>query len=167
QLAAMLGLPFAFASHFAPDQMQAALALYREGYQPSAEHPTPYAMLGVSVVAADDDRDAARLATSLQQQFLALQRGRPVQLQAPVDDMNTLWSDWERSAVERTLRRAIGGGPDTLERGLTRLIEQTGADELMITSHIFDHQARLRSYEIVAGVGELASLSASPTFARS
>ena len=143
QLAAMLGLPFAFASHFAPDQMQVALALYREGYQPSAEHPTPYAMLGVSVVAADDDRDAARLATSLQQQFLALQRGRPVQLQAPVDDMNTLWSDWERSAVERTLRQAIVGGADTVERGLTRLIEQTGADELMITSHIFDHRARL------------------------
>lgn len=167
QLAAMLGLPFAFASHFAPDQMHAALALYREGYQPSAEHPTPYAMLGVSVVAADDDRDAARLATSLQQQFLALQRGRPVQLQAPVDDMNTLWSEWERSAVERTLRQAIVGGPGTVERGLTKLIEQTGADELMITSHIFDHQARLRSYELVAGVGELAGLSASPALARS
>ena len=165
QLAAMLGLPFAFASHFAPDQMHAALALYREGYQPSAEHPVPYAMLGVSVVAADDDRDATRLATSLQQQFLALQRGRPVQLQAPVEDMSALWSEWERSAVERTLRQAIVGGPDTVERGLTRLIQQTGADELMITSHIFDHQARLRSYEIVAAIGELAGIPAPPAFA--
>ena len=167
QLAAMLGLPFVFASHFAPDQMHAALALYREGYQPSAEHPAPYAMLGVSVVAAHDDHEASRLATSLQQQFLALQRGRPVQLQAPVDDMDTLWSEWERSAVERTLRQAIIGGPDTVQRGLTRLIEQTDADELMITSHIFNHQARLRSYNIVAGVGELAGVSASPAFARS
>ena len=144
-----------------------ALALYRDGYQPSAEHPAPYAMLGVSVVAAHDDRAAGRLATSLQQQFLALQRGRPVQLQAPVDDMDALWSEWERSAVERTLRQAVIGGPDTVQRGLTQLIEQTDADELMITSHIFDHQARLRSYEIVAGVGELAGLNASRAFARS
>lgn len=167
QLAAMLGLPFAFASHFAPDQMHAALALYRDGYQPSAEHPAPYAMLGVSVVAADDDGEARRLATSLQQQFVALQRGRPVQLQPPVDDMSALWSEWERSAVERTLRQAIVGGPDTVGRGLARLIAQTGADELMITSHIHDHQARLRSYEIVAELGALAGVSAAPAFATS
>src|SRR4051794_25583076 len=101
QLAAMLGLPFAFASHFAPDQMQAALSLYRDNYQPSPRHPAPYAMLGLSVVAADTDREARRLATSLQQQFLALQRGRPVQLQPPVDDIGELWSEWERSSVER------------------------------------------------------------------
>ncbi len=152
QLAAMLGLPFAFASHFAPDQMLAALKLYREGYQPSPEHPSPYAMLGVSVVAADTDAEARRLATSLQQQFLALQRGRPVQLQPPVDDMDGRWSDWERSAVDRTLRQAIVGGPDTVQRGVDAFIAQTNADELMITSHIYDHQARLRSYEILAGV---------------
>jgi luciferase family oxidoreductase group 1 len=150
QLAAMLGLPFAFASHFAPDQMLAALKLYREGYQPSAEHPTPYAMLGVSVVAADTDAEARRLATSLQQQFLALQRGRPVQLQPPVEDMDALWSEWERSAVERTLRHAIVGSPDTVQRGLDAFVARTNADELMITSHIHDHEARLRSYEIVA-----------------
>jgi luciferase family oxidoreductase group 1 len=152
QLAATLGLPFAFASHFAPDQMHAALDLYRAGYQPSAEHPTPYAMLGLSVVAADSDAEAQRLATSLQQQFLALQRGRPVQLQPPVDTMEGLWADWERSAVERTLRQAVVGGPDTVRRGLAAFIEQTNADELMITSHIYDHAARLRSYEIVKEV---------------
>ena len=156
QLAAMLGLPFAFASHFAPDQMLAALALYRDGYQPSAEHPAPHAMLGVSVVAADSDAEAHRLATSLQQQFLALQRGRPVQLQPPVADMDALWSDWERSAVERTLRQAVVGSPQTVQRALEDFVALTRADELMITSHIFDHAARLRSYEILA---ELAGRS--------
>ena len=160
QLAAMLGLPFAFASHFAPDQMFAALELYRNGYQPSPEHPAPYAMLGVSLVAADTDAEARRLATSLQQQFLALQRGRPVQLQPPVDDINAHWSDWERSAVERTLRQAIVGGPDTVQRALDAFIAQTNADELMITSHIYDHEARLRSYEIVAGIGAGSAMGA-------
>jgi luciferase family oxidoreductase group 1 len=160
QLAAMLGLPFAFASHFAPDQMLAALKLYREGYQPSAEHPAPYAMLGVSAVAADTDAEARRLATSLEQQFLALQRGRPVQLQPPVDDMDALWSDWERASVERTLRHAIVGSPDTVQRGLDAFIAQTNADELMITSHIYDHGARLRSYEIVAEIGARSSVGA-------
>jgi luciferase family oxidoreductase group 1 len=150
QLAAALGLPFAFASHFAPDLMLEALRLYRDGYQSSPEHPAPYAMLGVSVVAADSDAQARRLATSLQQQFLALQRGRPVQLQPPVDDIDALWSDRERASVERTLRQAIVGGPDTVRRGLEDFIAQTSADELMITSHVYDHQARLRSYEIVA-----------------
>ena len=152
QLAAMLGLPFAFASHFAPDQMHAALQLYRDGYQPSEANPTPYAMLGVSLVAADTDAEARRLATSLQQQFVALHRGRPVQLQPPVDDMTPLWQEWERSAVERTLRHAIIGGPDTVRRGIEAFVASTHADELMITSHIYDHDARLRSYEIVAGV---------------
>ncbi|HET7186553.1 MAG TPA: LLM class flavin-dependent oxidoreductase [Gemmatimonadaceae bacterium] len=153
QLAAMLGLPFAFASHFAPDHMLAALRLYREGYQPSDEHPLPYAMLGVSVVAAETDVEARRLATSLQQQFLALQRGRPVQLQPPVDSMDGLWSEWERSSVERTLRHAIVGGPDTVRRGLDAFITQTSADELMVTTHVYDHAARVRSYEIVAELG--------------
>jgi alkanesulfonate monooxygenase SsuD/methylene tetrahydromethanopterin reductase-like flavin-dependent oxidoreductase (luciferase family) len=135
------------------------LTLYRDGYQPSAEHPTPYAMLGVSVVAADTDEEAQRLATSLQQQFLALQRGRPVQLQPPVDDMDARWSDWERSAVDRTLRHAIIGAPDTVQRGLDAFIARTSADELMITSHIYDHGARLRSYEILSGIGARAAVS--------
>jgi alkanesulfonate monooxygenase SsuD/methylene tetrahydromethanopterin reductase-like flavin-dependent oxidoreductase (luciferase family) len=130
-----------------------ALRLYRDGYQPSPEHPAPYAMLGVSVVAADGDDEARRLATSLQQQFLALQRGRPVQLQPPIDDMDARWSDWERAGVERTLRQAVVGSADTVQRGLDAFIALTGADELMITSHIYDHGARLRSYEIVAELG--------------
>ena len=170
QLAAALGLPFAFASHFAPDLMHEALRAYRDGYQPSTEHPVPYAMLGVSVVAADTDTEARRLATSLQQQFLALQRGRPVQLQPPVEDIGALWSDRERASVERTLRQAIIGDPDTVRRSLDAFIGQTGADELMITSHIHDHGARLRSYEIVAALRaeapELASAARSDSRSR-
>jgi luciferase family oxidoreductase group 1 len=149
RLAAMLGLPFAFASHFAPDQMMDALALYRSGFTPSDSLAEPYAMLGVSVVAADTDREAERLATSLQQQFLALQRGRPVQLQPPVDSMEGQWSPMERAQVQHTLREAIVGGPDTVRHRMRAFVASTGADELMITSHIHDHAARVRSYEIV------------------
>ncbi|MDB4888061.1 MAG: yhbW [Gemmatimonadetes bacterium] len=149
RLAAMLGLPFAFASHFAPDQMMDALALYRSGFTPSDSLAEPYAMLGVSVVAADTDREAERLATSLQQQFLALQRGRPVQLQPPVDSMEGQWSPMERAQVQHTLREAIVGGPDTVRDRMRAFVARTGADELMITSHIHDHAARVRSYEIV------------------
>jgi luciferase family oxidoreductase group 1 len=157
QLAAMLGLPFAFASHFAPDQMMQALRLYREGFKPSEALDHPYAMLGVSMVAADTDRDAERLATSLQQQFLGIQRGRPSQLQPPVESMDGLWAEWEKSAVDNTLRQAIIGGPRRVREKLEAFIAQTGADELMLTSHIYDHGARLHSYEIVA---ELAGMTA-------
>ena len=150
QLAAMLGLPFAFASHFAPDQMMAALELYRSGFTPSETLAAPHVMLGVSVVAAETDDDARRLATSLQQQFLALQRGRPVQLQPPVDSMDDRWSPLEKAQVEHTLRQAIVGGPALVRERMRSFIAQTGADELMITAHIHDHAARVRSYEIVA-----------------
>ena len=163
QLAAMRGLPFAFASHFAPDQMLDALEVYRGTFQPSEELAAPYAMLGVSVIAADTDEEAQRLSTSLQQQFLALQRGRPVQLQPPVDSMDGLWSQWERSTVERTLRQAIVGGPETVRQRLDAFIALTHADEIMVTAHIYDHAARLRSYEIVSEVainGQLNMLSA-------
>ena len=152
RLAAALGLPFAFASHFAPDQLDAALELYRAGFQPSGAVDRPHVMLGVSLVAAETDREAARLATSLQQQFLALQRGRPVQLQPPVESMDALWSPLERLQVEHVLREAIVGGPETVRERLEAFIARTGADELMITSHIHDHAARVRSYEIVAGL---------------
>ena len=152
RLAAALGLPFAFASHFAPDQLHAALELYRGGFQPSKALERPHVMLGVSLVAAATDREATRLATSLQQQFLALQRGRPVQLQPPVDSMDAIWSPFERLQVEHVLREAIVGGPETVRQGLEALIARTGADELMITSHIHDHATRVRSYEIVAGL---------------
>jgi luciferase family oxidoreductase group 1 len=149
QLAAMLGLPFAFASHFAPDQMMDALRLYRSGFEPSESLAEPYAMLGVSVVAAESDREAERLATSLQQQFLALQRGRPVQLQPPVDSMDGHWSPLEKAQVDHTLRQAIVGGPATVRERMRAFIADTGANELMITAHIHSHEARVRSYEIV------------------
>jgi luciferase family oxidoreductase group 1 len=154
RLAAMLGLPFAFASHFAPALTMQALDVYRDNFTPSADLAAPYAMLGVSVVAADGDAEARRLSTSLQQQFLALQRGRPVQLQPPVDNMDALWSPDERALVERTLAHAIVGGPDTVRQGLEAFIGSTGADELMVTAHIYDHAARLRSYELVALAAE-------------
>ncbi len=151
-LAAALGLPFAFASHFAPDQLQPALDIYRREFQPSESLARPHVMLGVSVVAADTDGEAARLATSLQQQFLALQRGRPIQLQPPIDSMDSRWSPLERAQVEHVLREAIVGGPETVRHRLAGFIARTGADELMITSHIYDHAARVRSYDIVAGL---------------
>ena len=150
QLAAAMGLPFAFASHFAPDHLMAALEIYRARFTPSESLAAPYVMLGVSTVAADSDDEARHLATSLQQQFLALQRGRPVQLQPPVDQVD--WSPMERAQVEHTLRQSIVGGPDTVRERMTAFIAQTGANELMITSHIHSHDARRHSYEIVAGV---------------
>ena len=152
QLAGRLGLPFAFASHFAPDQLMAALELYRRTFQPSSSLAIPHVMLGVSVVAAESDREADRLATSLQQQFLALQRGRPVQLQPPVDTMDDRWSALERHQVEQALRQAIVGGPPRVKERLARFIAATAADELLLTAHIHDHAARLRSYEIVASL---------------
>jgi alkanesulfonate monooxygenase SsuD/methylene tetrahydromethanopterin reductase-like flavin-dependent oxidoreductase (luciferase family) len=145
--------------------MLAALELYRNGFTPSESLEAPYAMLGVSLVAADSDEEAQRLSTSLQQQFLALQRGRPVQLQPPVETMDGLWAEWEKSAVERTLRHAIVGSPETVRRRLDAFIAQTRADEVIVTSHIYDHAARLRSYEIVSEVaieGQLSMLGTSP-----
>ena len=150
QLAAAMGLPFAFASHFAPDHLLDALRLYREGFQSSESSDKPYAMAGVSVVAADTDAEARRLFTSLQQQFIALQRGRPIMLQPPVDDMNTIWTPQERTGVEHTLRMAIVGGPETVRRKLDEFVAITKADEVIISANIHDHAARIRSYEIVA-----------------
>jgi luciferase family oxidoreductase group 1 len=155
QLAAQLGLPFAFASHFAPDMMMEALRLYREGFQPSPWLERPYAMVGASIVAADSDAEARRLFSSLQQQFVALQRGNPIVLQPPVDDMSAIWTPEEQFGVEHTLRQAIVGGPDTVRVALDRFAAQTAADEVIVTANIYDHAARLRSYEIVAEVSGL------------
>jgi alkanesulfonate monooxygenase SsuD/methylene tetrahydromethanopterin reductase-like flavin-dependent oxidoreductase (luciferase family) len=110
----------------------------------------PYAMAGVGVVAADTDAEARRLFTSLLQQFVALQRGRPILLQPPVDDMSELWTPQEQFGVEYTLRLAIVGGPDTVKTKLERFVEQTQVDEVIVTANIYDHVARLRSYEILA-----------------
>ena len=150
RLAAALGLPFAFASHFAPDQLEAALDIYRREFQPSEALERPYAMPTVSVVAADTDAEARRLFTSIQQQFAALRRGTPGQLPPPVDSMEGRWSALEQAGVEHALRYAIVGSPDTVRRGLDAFIRLTAADELMVTGHIYDHAARLHSLELVA-----------------
>ena len=162
QLAAKLGLRFAFASHFAPDQLLPALELYHSLFEPSEFLAHPYAMAGVSVVAADSDGEARRLFTSLQQQFIALQRGRPILLQPPVDDMGTIWTPQEQFGVQHTLRLAIVGGPATVQRGLERFIAETQADEVIVTANIYDHAARLRSYEILAEACGLAQGSRQP-----
>jgi luciferase family oxidoreductase group 1 len=150
QLAAALGLPFAFASHFAPDHMMSALRLYRAHFKPSDALSRPYAMLGLNVFAADTDAEARRLATSLQQQFISLRRGHPGPLPPPVDSMEGHWSELERAGVEHALACSVIGSPGAVRQGLEDFIARTGADELMITSHVFDHVARLRSFELVA-----------------
>ncbi len=150
QLAAMLGLPFAFAAHFAPDAMGAAIDLYRSRFEPSAALARPYVMLGVNVFAADTDDEAAFIATSAQQQVIALRRGTPGTLKPPVRSMDGLWSSAEEAQVRHTLSAAIVGSPDTVRRRLAGFIRRTGADELLVAGQIFDHDARLRSFGIVA-----------------
>lgn len=152
QLAAMLGLPFAFASHFAPDALMQALHVYRTQFKPSETLAKPYVMLGVNVVAADTDDEARRLFTSVQQQFINLRRGTPGQLPPPVDRPDLLDYAIQQSGANQMLRYAMVGSPDTVQRGLTSFLEQTQADELMITAQIFDHTARLRSFEIASQV---------------
>jgi luciferase family oxidoreductase group 1 len=150
QLAADLGLPFAFASHFAPDHLMDALTVYRVRFKPSEVLAAPYAMVGAGIFAADTEAEARRLLTSAQQQFMNLRRGRPGPLPPPVDSMDRLWTPVERAGVEHALSCAIVGAPDTVRRGLEAFVAQTQADELMLTSQIFDHVARLRSFEIAA-----------------
>jgi luciferase family oxidoreductase group 1 len=152
QLAAMLGLPFAFASHFAPGSLMQALNVYRAGFQPSEQLQQPYVMVGVNVFAADTDIQAHRLFTSLQQQFISLRRGTPGPLPPPVDDMDEYWSPMERAGVEQALAYSVVGALNAVERGLEALIEETDADELMLTAQIYDHAARLRSFQIAAEV---------------
>ncbi len=150
RLAGDLGLPFSFASHFSPDNTMSALALYRRHFNNSGVIDKPYAMLGVNVIAADTDEEAEKLATSMQQQFLNLIRNNTVPLQPPVDNMDELWSDFEKAALQQQLGASIIGGPDTVKQKLKTFIEDTEADEIMVNAQIFDHNARLRSFEIVA-----------------
>ncbi len=149
QLAAYLGLPFAFASHFAPDMLEQALEIYRATYRPSPRWPEPHAMVGVNVVAADSDADGARLLTSIQQRFLGMQRGVRGPLPKPVDSMDGLWNDAERAGVQRMLAATASGGPEKVRRELQAIIDRTRADELIIAGAIHDHAARLRSYELL------------------
>ena len=152
QLAAALGLRFAFASHFAPELLHQALRIYRKEFQPSAELKEPYAMAGVTIVAADTESEARRLFTSHQQSFLNLRRGRPGELPPPIDDMHEFWTPVEQEMIEQTLRYAIVGTPETVGRRLASFVENTNIDEVIVTGPIYDHAARLRSFEIVAGV---------------
>jgi luciferase family oxidoreductase group 1 len=152
QLAAELGLPFAFASHFAPDYLHHALELYRAGFKPSRWLDRPYAMVGVNVFAADTDDEAQRLFTTLQQQFLNLIRGLPVESQPPVEDIEDLWMPHERAQVAKMVRVSVVGSPPTVRAGVEKLLAATQADELIITASMFEHEARKRSFELVAGV---------------
>jgi luciferase family oxidoreductase group 1 len=152
QLAAKKGLPFSFASHFSPEYTLPALKLYRDNFTPSEILQKPYAMVGVNVIAADTDEKAHWLATSQQQQFLSLTRGEPTQLKPPIDNINDVWSPFERASIEKTLdsRSTIIGNPETVKRKLESFLYETKADEIIINSQIFYQEDRLRSYDIVA-----------------
>ena len=156
QLAAYLGLPYSFASHFAPDLLEHALEVYRSTYRPSPRWPEPHAMVGVNVVAADSDAEAARLLTSIQQRFLGMQRGVRGPLPKPVDSMDPLWSEREREGVMGMLAATASGGPDKVRRELQAIIDRTRADELIVAGAIHDHAARLRSYELLAQIAQQA-----------
>jgi luciferase family oxidoreductase group 1 len=151
QLAAALGLPYAFASHFAPDALLPALEVYRERFQPSEQLAEPYAMVAANVVAADDDAEARRLFTSAQQSFTRIMRGARGRLPAPIDDIESFWTEEEKARVSQMLSRSFVGTGETVRAGLERFVEETGADELIVASAIHDHAARLRSYELLAG----------------
>jgi luciferase family oxidoreductase group 1 len=152
QLAALLGLPFAFASHFAPEQLHDALKLYHREFRPSPTLARPYAMAAVAVFAAETDEEAARLFTSLQQSFVNLRRGTPGPLPPPVDSMEGHWSPEEQAGLDHAFDEAIVGSRATVKEGIQSFLERTGLDELMVTAAIYDHAARLRSFEIVAEI---------------
>lgn len=150
QLAAELGLPYAFASHFAPGDLMSALAIYRSRFRPSAQLARPHAMIGVNIVAADSDEEARRLATTQQMSFVDLFRGTRGLSRPPIDDIDAYWSSIEQAQASQMLARSIVGGPATVRAGLEALLAETEADELMIVSDIFDHSARLHSFALIA-----------------
>lgn len=152
RLAAQKGLPFAFASHFAPEALLDALQVYRDNFQPSAQLERPYAMAGVGVFAADSDEEGAFLATSMQQQFVNLRRGRPGPLPPPVESMDGLWSPLEAEGVRQAMKYAMVGSPETVRDGLRAFRDLTAVDELMITGGVFDHDKRLQSFRIAADI---------------
>jgi luciferase family oxidoreductase group 1 len=152
QLAAQLGLPYAFASHFAPAQMMDAIRVYRETFRPSAQLARPYVMLGFNAFAADTDEEAELLATSLMQAFVRLRTGMPGKLPPPLPGYRDSLPWAQRAMIEEVLSCSAIGGPETVRRQTEAFVARTGADELMITAQIHDHQARLRSFEIVAGM---------------
>lgn len=152
QLAALMGLPFAFASHFAPNYLMQALEIYRNEFRPSEALDRPYAMPCVNVFAADTDEEARRLFTSLQQAFINLRRGHPGLLSPPINPLEAQWSEVEIAGVGHALRYSAVGSPETVRRWLESFIKETRPDEIMVTAQIFDREARLRSFEITAGL---------------
>ncbi len=150
QLAALLGLPFAFASHFAPDDLMRALELYRTRFRPSPQLERPYVACGLNVLAAETDAEARRLFTSQQQAFTNLRRGNPGQVPPPIDDIDAFWHPFERETLGHVLSQAVVGSPETVERGLRAFLERTKADELIVTGQAFSQRDRLRSFELVA-----------------
>jgi luciferase family oxidoreductase group 1 len=153
QLAAMLGLPYAFASHFAPDALLPALEVYRERFQPSEQLHEPYAMVGANVIVADDDAEAARLFTSAQQSFTNILRGRRGQLPAAIDDIEAYWSPAEKERASAMLVRSFVGSPEAVRAGLEQFTAETQADELIVAAAIHGHSARLHSYELLGALG--------------
>ncbi len=151
-LAAELGLPYAFASHFAPAMLMQALELYRTRFKPSKQLDRPYAMVGVNIIAAPDDDEARRLATTQQMSFTDIFRGTRGVGRPPIDDIEAYWTPAEKAKVMQMLARSIVGSPDTIRAGLEALIAETGADELIIVSDVYDHRLRLRSFELIADV---------------
>jgi luciferase family oxidoreductase group 1 len=155
QLAGMLGLPFAFAAHFAPELLHAAAELYRNEFRPSEVLRKPYFMVAVQVIAAETDAAAKRLFTTPQQRFLRLIRNQPVELLPPVDSMEPLWQDWERATVQNKLRAAIVGSDATVKAGLEKLVEDTVADEVIVVTDTYEHSDRIESYRRVAGIASV------------
>ena len=153
ELAAALGLPFAFASHFAPGDLLPAFKVYRDQFRPSASLKEPYAMAGINVFAADSDLEARRLFTSAQQAITNIYRNARGQLPPPIDDINAFWSPEERDWTSERLARSFVGSGTMVRRGLSDFIDETGSDEVIVATAIHDHTARLRSYEILAEIG--------------
>jgi luciferase family oxidoreductase group 1 len=157
-VAAELGLPYAFASHFAPDHLLAALDIYRARFKPSEQQGRPYAMVGVNIIAAESDEAARRLATTQQMSFTNMFRGTRGLSQPPIDDIETYWSPSEKMQVQRMLARSIIGSVETVRAGIDALVQETGANELIVVSDVYDHATRLRSFELIA---EAAGMHAS------
>ncbi|MDB5012514.1 MAG: luciferase-like monooxygenase, partial [Daejeonella sp.] len=152
RLAAAMGLPYAFASHFAPAHFLSAIQIYRDNFQPSAHLQTPYVLSCVNVVAADTNEEAEFLSTSVKQFFMGVVTGKRRLLQPPVENMESVWDIYEEQAVNQMLAYSFIGGPKRIQTGLEAFIAKTGVDEVMATSHIFDEQARLHSYEVFANL---------------
>ena len=163
QLAGMLGLPFAFAAHFAPEHLYAAAQLYRDEFKPSKVLQAPCFIVAIQVIAAETDASARRLFTTAQQRFLRLIRNQPVELLPPVDSMEPLWQDWERAAVENKLGAAIVGSNATVKAGLEKLVVDTAANEVIVVTDTYEHTDRIESYRRVAGIATLIEVQPTVT----